>query len=122
MVTVEDVQAVYGEKPPALDETKQQALLDDAETEADTIYSRRTTRTPILAGDRDIFIKHLAAHKWELAEGGELQSQSQTGGSVNFQTSPGTDDRGFLHGTRFATEANRHLSGEQSTSIIRSDF
>ena len=121
MVEIADVQAVYGEKEPALDTQKKQDLLDDAETEADTIYSRRTTRTPILTGDRDIFIKNLAAHKWTQAEGGEVQSESQTGGSSTYETPGPMEGRGFLSGSRFAREANRHLSGEMSTAIIRSD-
>ncbi|AFH22971.1 hypothetical protein OSG_eHP40_00020 [environmental Halophage eHP-40] len=64
---------------------KKQALLDDAKRELETMYRGDTARFPTLQGDEQVFIKNLAAHKWD-AEGGEPTSSNQTGGSTSYST------------------------------------
>jgi len=79
-VTVSDVEALESKGWQSLDSTTKQDLLDDAKAERDTLYSGRVARTPILDGDEEVFIKNLTAHKWELAEGGEAQSEVRPAG------------------------------------------
>ena len=116
-VTVSDVESLEAKGWQSLDGTKKQDLLEDARAERDTIYSGQVSRTPILDGDEDVFIKNLAAHKFELAEQGQAQSTSQTGGSTSYQS--GTVEE-YLDLTRFGRTCKRHLRQEQQISIVRS--
>lgn len=116
-VTISDVEMLSSKGWTSLTDDRKEALLDDAIQERETMYSGRTSRFATLQGDEDIFVKNLAAHKWELAEGGEPQSESQTGGSTSYQTSQSDD---YLSLTRYGETAKRHLQDEQSVGIVRS--
>jgi hypothetical protein len=115
-VTIEDVEALDSKSWQSLTDEKKQQLLEDARRESRTLYTGQVARMPTLEGDKDIFVKNLAAHKWELAEGGESQSESQTGGSTSYQQSQADD---YLTLTRFGETAKRHVRDEQSISIVR---
>jgi len=115
-VTKSDVEKLDAQSWNSLTDSKKDALLSDAQTESQTIYSGRFARTPTLVGDRDIFVKNLAAHKWELAEGGQPNSESQTGGSTSYDTSPGDS---YLEQTRYGQTCLEHLDDRQSIGIVR---
>jgi len=85
-VTVADVERLDANGWKSLSSDRKQALLDDAQREYDTIYDSRNSRFPTLEGDKDVFIKNLTAHKWELAEGGEASSEGGQGGSTSYVT------------------------------------
>jgi hypothetical protein len=116
-VSVSDVEALDATSWQSLDQDKKQALLDDAKRELETMYRGDTARFPTLQGDEQVFIKNLAAHKWELAEGGEVNSANQTGGSTSYQTGNAED---YLTLTRFGTTCKRHIDSELSVGIVRS--
>ncbi len=120
-VTVSDVQAIYGEKSPAIDSTKQQALLDVATRLKDDVFGGRLTHLSEIEGDQDDFIKYLAAHLWEIAEGGEASGHSQTGGNVNYQHLQGNISQ-TLSETRYGRVAQMFLRNESSIGIVRSDW
>ena len=85
--------------------------------ERDTLYSDRMSRLPTLDGDAEYFTLNLAAHKCELAEGGEAQSESGEGGSVSYQ-SGGVED--YLSLTRYGKTALRYVWEDNSLAAIRS--
>lgn len=85
--------------------------------ERDTLYNERMSRLPTLDGDAEVFTLNLAAHKCELAEGGEAQSESGEGGSVSYTTGNVED---YLTLTRFGKTALRHIWEDSSISIVRS--
>ncbi|UXF49872.1 adaptor [Haloquadratum phage sp.] len=116
-VTVPDVEKLDATSWQSLDQDKKQALLDDAKRELETMYRGDTARFPTLQGDEQVFIKNLAAHKWELAEGGEPTSSNQTGGSTSYSTGNPED---YLSLTRFGTTCKRHIDSELSVGIVRS--
>lgn len=116
-VTVSDVEALSSKGWQHLDSSKKTALLEDAQTERETLYSDRVGTIPTLEGDEDIFIKNLAAHKWELASGGEATSESQTGGSVSYNTVTG-DAINELAQTRYGRTCLTHLRDGQSIGIV----
>jgi hypothetical protein len=116
-VTVDDVESLANNGWQSLTDGKKQNLLDDAERERATIFSGRVSRTPTLQGDEDIFIKNLAAHKYELAEGGEEQSTSQTGGNTSYNVA---NPEGYLTLTRYGQTCLTHLDDRQSIGIVRS--
>ena len=121
MVEIADVQAVYGEQEPALDTQKKQELVDIAGRMRSDVFGGRVTRQAELEGNSDDFEKYLAAHLWQIAEGGEVQSESQTGGSVNFQHLQ-TNIETQLGETRYGRLCLMMLRNKASIGIVRSDF
>lgn len=117
-VTVSDVEQLSSTGFSQLSQGRKDALLADAQREAETIYSGRMSRTPTLDGDQDVFIKNLAAHKYELAEGGQAENENAQGGSASYTTGGSVD--GYLDLTRFGRTAKRHIRNEESISIVRS--
>ena len=85
-------------------------------SERDTLYSDQMSRLPTLDGDSEVFTLNLAAHKCELAEGGEAQSESGEGGSVSYQTGNVED---YLSLTRYGQTALRHVWEDTSISVVR---
>jgi len=83
-------------------------------------YTDRTSTLPTLIGDKDIATELLAAHLFELAEGGEAQSEGGEAGSVTFNTMPGetlnslTETR---HGRLFQ---DLFLRDRMGISVVRS--
>lgn len=98
------------------DDRKKEAIRA-AISERDTLYSDRMSRLPTLDGDAEYFTLNLAAHKCELAEGGEAQSESGEGGSVNYTTGQVED---YLSLTRFGQTALRYVWEDSSIAAIRS--
>src|SRR6056297_908025 len=104
-ITIADVEDLSSTGFSQLSDGRKQALLDDAKRESETIYSGRMSRTPTLDGDRDVFIKNLAAHKYQIASGGEQESENAEGGSASFKSISGD---GYLDLTKFGQTAKRH--------------
>lgn len=117
-VTVSDVQEVFGTSGPTLSSAAQQSLLDIADRLASDVFGGKLARSSELEGDTDDFVTFLAAHLWELAEGGEVASQSQTGGNVNFNHLT-TNAESSLGETRFGRLCLLMLREEVSTGIVR---
>lgn len=84
--------------------------------ERDSMYSGRMSRMPTLDGDAEEFSLNLAAHKCELAEGGEAQSESGEGGSANYR---GGNVENYLDLTRYGQTAERHISFDHSVGAVR---
>jgi len=85
--------------------------------ERDTLYNERMSRLPTLDGDAEVFSLNLAAHKMELASGGEAQSESGEGGSVSYATGNVED---YLTLNRYGKTALRHIWEDNSLAIVRS--
>lgn len=119
-VTVTEIQEVYGEREPALSSSKKTALKDIAERLTQDVFGGRVARQSELEGNEEDFAKYLGAHLWEIAEGGEAQSQSQTGGSVNFQHLQ-TNVETTLSETRYGRLCQMMLRDQASVSIVRAD-
>jgi len=99
-----------------LADAKKDELIREAIAERDTLYNERMSRLPTLDGDAEVFTLLLARHKWELAEGGEAQSESGEGGSVNYTTGQVKE---YLSLTRYGKNALRHVWMDDSISAIR---
>ena len=97
-------------------ERKSEAIRS-AIAERDTLYTDRMSRLPTLDGDAEVFSLNLAAHKMELAQGGEAQSESGEGGSVSYTTGNVED---YLTLTRYGKTALRHIWEDSSIAIVRS--
>lgn len=120
-ITVKDVENVYGEQAPSLDTAKRKSLTAVAENLTEDVFGGRQTRQDEIEGDESDFTAFLAAHLWEIAEGGEPNSQSMTGGSVNVQHLQ-TDIESTLSETRFGRICLMMTRNRTNTAIVRSDF
>lgn len=120
-ITRSQVQDVYGEREPALSTSKRDSLVSIAETLTDKVFAGRTGRSTIIEGDKEDFAKYVAAHLWELSEGGEQQSTNQTGGSVNYDHLR-TDALTTLGETRFGRVALMMIREEASVGVVRTDY
>jgi len=112
----EQVEQVSSTGWTQLSDSRKNELIRQALGERDTLYSGDMSRLPTLDGDGEVFTINLAAHKWELAEGGEAQSESGEGGSVNYNTSGGED---YLEQTRYGKTALRHIWQDNSIAVTR---
>lgn len=101
-----------------LSDSRKDELIRSAIAERDTLYSGQMSRLPTLDGDAEYFTLALAAHKWELAEGGEAQSESGEGGSVSYNTGGAVEE--YLNQTRYGKTALRYVWMDNSISAIRS--
>lgn len=119
-ITESDVDNVYGERTTAITSTKKQNLVSIAERLVDDIYAGQVGHIAIIEGNKEDFAKYVAAHLWEIAEGGETQSQSQTGGSVNYERMR-RDFRNALNETRYGRQALQFIREDTSIAIVRTD-
>lgn len=102
-----------------LSDSKKDELLNIAETLIDGQLSEQQSHFSTLQGDRDDAVQWLAAHFFELAEGGESQSQSTQGGNVNYNTVTG-EWTNSLSETRFGRVLNdMYLRNRQGLGIVR---
>lgn len=99
-----------------LSDDRKNELIREAIGERDTLYSGQMSRLPTLDGDAEVFSLNLARHKWTLAEGGEAQSESGEGGSVNYKSGNVEE---YLELTRFGETAKRHVWSESSIAAVR---
>lgn len=123
MVTISTagVQDVYGDQPPSFDSAQQGELVTIAETMTEDVFGGRVSRRNEIEGNEADFARYLAAHLWEIAEGGETNSQSQSGGSVNFGHLQ-TNIESTLSETRFGRLCLMMTRSNANTGIVRSDY
>ncbi len=114
---IEQVERLSSTGWTQLSRERKAEAIRSAIAERDTLYNERMSRLPTLDGDAEVFTLNLAAHKCELAEGGEAQSESGEGGSVSYTTGNVED---YLTLTRFGKTALRHVWEDSSISVVRS--
>jgi len=120
-ITVSDVQDVYGDQSPSFGTAQQSELTDIAERLTDNVFDKRLARDPQIETSNDDFAAFLAAHLWEIAEGGEASSQSNSGGSVNFNHLQ-TNVEQNLSETRYGRVCMMMMDDGASTGIVRADY
>ncbi len=113
----QEVKALSSTGFTQLADSRVDRAIKGALSERDSIYSGRMARFPTLDGDREEFSLNLAAHKMQLAEGGQPQSESGEGGSASYQMGQVED---YLDQTTFGVTAKRHIREEESLGIVRS--
>lgn len=115
--TVAEVESLSSTGWSSLETSKKEDLLDMAERQANDLHSGRVGTNAIIDGDKDDFIKLLAAHMYEIAEGGEAQSESSTGGSVNYNTVTGEIPNG-LSETRYGRQALEYIRDDSGIGFV----
>lgn len=116
---VDAVETVYDGNPVDqgdLGNTEASNLIDTAVSMFEGIFSDQILYTSE-ALDGGEAVKYLAAHKWALALGDEIQSESQAGGSVSY-TVPTSTARG-LSRTTYGQEFLEYLRSEPNISVMR---
>jgi len=102
-----------------MSDAKLDRAIKGAIADATSIYTDRFARMPTLDGDAEEFRLNLAAHKATIAEGGEAQSESNSGGNVSYNTVTG-DAVDRLQQTRYGREAADHVRDRQGLGLYRS--
>ena len=119
-VTVEDVENYASKKWQQLDGDVKQEQLDLAESMLANQFSERMATLPNFKGDRDFGLKLLTAHLWELAQGGEAQSESSEGGSVTYNTVTGNAVDSLQETKYGRLFRDQFLFDEQGVGVVRS--
>jgi len=117
-VTISDVEMQSSMGWDQLPDQNKQHLLDQAEREVTDLYSGRVSTLSEIEGNKDDLVELVAAHKFELASGGEAQSESATGGSVNYNTVTGEIPNGWSE-TRYGRQALEYIRDETGFSMVR---
>lgn len=122
-ITVSDIQAVYGEKEPALSPSKQTTLKNHAESITNNNFGGRVARQTEIEGDEDIFAAYIGAHLWAISEGQSLNQEFQTGNSDAPSVPNPGEPQEWLTTTWYGQVAFGMLRGSgASTSIVRTDI
>lgn len=108
---VEDIKPESG-----LTNSQKDALVEMANRFADDVFGGTVRSIGEVEGDDGDFKRLLAAHLWELAEGGEAQSESQSGGSVSYSVNPGNVEQS-LSQTRYGRMARAYLRQEGQVGV-----
>jgi hypothetical protein len=116
--SLQEVDEQYGDGRRTLSDSAAENIIDRADRLADDVYSSRVAREGQIEGNEKDFKVLLACHLIELTEGGEIQSQNQTGGSVSYNTVTG-DPLDSLSETRWGRLAETYIRDNQSISIER---
>lgn len=112
--TRSDVDAVYGDR--AMSDGDADSLVSIANRLADDVYGGRIRTLGEVEGNEKDFKTYIAAHLWALREG-EAQSESQTGGSVNYTWSSPGDAEESLTQTHWGRQALMYLRSGASISV-----
>jgi len=117
--TNDEVQTVYDGTPVDqgdLGTTEASDLIDTAVSMFENVFSDKILFTSE-ALDEDEAVKYLAAHKWAIALGDEIQSESQAGGNVSY-TVPTSTARG-LSRTKYGQEVLEYLRDTPNIGVVR---
>jgi hypothetical protein len=119
-VTVSDVEDYAAKGWQQLDSNVKSTLLETAEDLIANQFGDRVATLPTLIGNKDHATELLTAHLWELAEGGEAQSESGEGGNVSYNTVSG-DTLNALTETRFGRLfQDLYLRDRMGIGVVRS--
>jgi len=116
-VTKEDVEDLSSMGWSQLNDSKKDDLLSIAQEITNGVYSGRIATLGEVEGNREDFEKWVAAHVWELAEGGEAQSESGEGGSVNYN-SAAADVEDWLSLTRYGMGAKVYIRYDSKIGMV----
>lgn len=118
-VEVSDVEDWSSTGWEQLAESKKEALLDQARTTLEGQLSARTANFSTIEGDRSDALTLLAAHFFEIAQGGEAQSEASGGGNVSYNTVTG-EWTASLSETRYGRMlSDLYLRDRQGLGIVR---
>lgn len=118
-ITVADVENVDSTGWEQLNDDKKEYLLGKARRKINGQWSKRQANITTIEGDMVDATILAAAHAFELAEGGESQSENSQGGSVSFNTVTG-EWYESLSETRYGRELrDDYLMDQQGVSLVR---
>jgi len=120
-IDIADVHDVYGDQLPSFGKSQQNQLTSIAERLTDNVFDKRLSRDAQIETANEDFAAYLAAHLWELSEGGEVGSQSQSGGNVSIDHLR-TNTENNLSETRFGRVCLLMMDDGASTGIVRADY
>jgi len=118
-ISTSDVENLAANSWQQLDSGKKDELVDIAERIVDNQLSADVATLPTVEGDVDDAKTFCAAHLFELAEGGEAQSEGSTGGNITYNTVTGDIVSSFSETRYGRTLRSEYLRDEQSIAFVR---
>jgi hypothetical protein len=118
-ITRSDVENLAANSWKQLSDTKKDELVNIAERIVDNQLSADVATLPTVEGDTDDAKTFCAAHLFELAEGGEAQSEGSTGGNITYNTVTGDIVSSFSETRYGRTLRSEYLRDEQSIAFVR---
>jgi hypothetical protein len=119
-VTRQDVEEYAALGWQQLDDDVKDKLLETAKSLIANQFGDRISTLPTLVGDEDDATELLAAHLFDLAEGGEAQSEGGEGGNITYNTTSG-ETLNSLTETRFGRLfADLYLRDRMGIGVVRS--
>jgi len=118
-ITRSDVENLAANSWKQLSDTKKDELVNIAERIVDNQLSADVATLPTVEGDTDDAKTFCAAHLFELAEGGEAQSEGSTGGNITYNTVTGDIVSSFSEARYGRTLRSEYLRDEQSIAFVR---
>ena len=113
--TVAEIKAAYPGRV-SKEDSEIQDIIDRAVRARDTIFSSRIAREGQVEGDQDDFVLYVALHMLTIEEGGEVDNESQTGGSVSYSHLQGNLEAS-LSETRWGRMARMYIKGGASIGV-----
>jgi hypothetical protein len=119
-VNVSDVEKYAALGWQQLEPEVKNTMLQTAQALIENQFTDRTSTLPTLVGDKDDATELLAAHLFDLAEGGEAQSEGGEAGNVTYNTSAG-ETLNSLTETRYGRLfADVYLRDRMGIGVVRS--
>jgi len=117
-ITNADVENYHSRSWTNLSDAKKTEMRETAERLISNQFSVQVSRLPTLKGNEDDATKFLTAHLWTLANGGEPNSEGQTGSTVSYNTVTG-EWSSSLSETKYGRMfRDAFLADEQGIAIV----
>ena len=118
-VTIQDVEKAQSKEWQALGEDKKEYWLQFAENLIENQFSQRFATLPTIRGDPDDAHILLTAHCWEVATGGQVNSESQQGSSADYNTVTGEWNEWLSETSYGRAFRDQFLSDRRSVGVVR---
>jgi len=117
-ITPEDIRNYDAKGFTAIQDDKIQFHIERAIRETETIHDGRVSTLDIVDGNEEDFTELLAAHRVQLIEGGDAQSESSAGGDASYSIVQGNVESRLAQ-TKWGRQALEYLRNDQSIGVVR---
>lgn len=117
-ITVDDIRNYSTTDFKSVSDSKIQFHIDRAIRETEQIHNGRMATISIIEGDEQDFTELLAAHRVQLIEGGDPQSESAGAGDANYSIVQGNVESRLAQ-TKFGRQALEYIRNDQSYGVVR---
>jgi len=117
-ITVEDIRQYDAKEFTAIEDSQIQFHIERAIRETENIHDGRVSTMDIVDGNTQDFTELLAAHRVQLIEGGDAQSENSAGGDASYSIVQGSTESRLAQ-TKWGRQALEYLRNDQSIGVVR---